>query len=59
MVTKEIGKEIGEIKFMLEKMENMITSRLIGIEEPEEDEKKEIEDYEERKEKGKLELHEI
>jgi hypothetical protein len=34
MVTKEIDKEIGEIKFMLEKMENMITSRIIGIEEP-------------------------
>jgi hypothetical protein len=30
----EIDKEIAEIKLMLEKIEDIIDSRLIGIEEP-------------------------
>jgi hypothetical protein len=34
----EIEKEISDIKLMLEKIEGIIDSRLIGIEEPEDDE---------------------
>jgi len=40
-------------------METIIDSRLIGIEEPEEDEVAEIEDCKKRKREGKVELHEI
>ena len=53
---RETNKEVTEIKLMLEKIENIIDSRLIGIEEPEEDEIKEIEDYKKRKKVGKLNL---
>ena len=56
---RETNKEVNEIKLMLEKIENIVDSRLIGIEEPEEDEIKEIEDYEKRKKSGKIELNEI
>jgi len=56
---RETNKEVTEIKLMLEKIENIIDSRLIGIEEPEKDEMKEIEDYEKRKKSGKIELNEI
>jgi hypothetical protein len=57
--TMDISEEIREIKFMLEKIEGIIDSRLIGVEEPEEDEIREIEDYERRKREGKIELNEI
>ena len=43
----------------LERIENIISSRLIGVDKPKEDEVKEIKEYEEKKEKGKLELYEI
>jgi len=39
---KEVEKEINEIKAILKGIENIVTSRLIGIDEPEEDEIKEI-----------------
>jgi hypothetical protein len=55
----EIDKEIAEIKLMLEKIEDIIDSRLIGIEEPEEDEVEEIKIYEKKKNAGTLELNEI
>lgn len=55
----EIDKEISEIKLMLEKIEGIIDSRLIGIEEPEEDEVEAIKEYEKRKKEGNLELNEI
>lgn len=55
----DISEDIREIKSMLERMEAVIDSRLIGIEESEEDEIAEIEDYEKRKKEGKIELHEI
>jgi len=55
----EINKEIAEIKLMLEKIEEIIDSRLIGIEEPEEDEIAEIEEYKKKKKAGALELNEI
>jgi hypothetical protein len=50
----DISEDIGEIKSMLERMEAVIDSRLIGIEEPDEDEIAEIEDYEKRKREGKI-----
>ena len=56
---EEISKEVTEIKFMLEKIESIIDARLVGIEEAEADEIKEIEDYEERKSEGKIELNEL
>ena len=59
MELKEVEKEINEIKAILKRIENIVTSRLIGIDEPEEDEIKEIKDYEKRKKEGKLELNEI
>ena len=52
-------KEISEIKAMLQRIENIVTSRLIGIDEPEEDEIEEIQNYEKRKKEGNLELNEI
>jgi hypothetical protein len=55
----EIDKEIAEIKLMLEKIEDIIDSRLIGIEEPEEDEVEEIKIYDKKKNSGTLELNEI
>ena len=55
----EIEKEIIQIKFLLEKIEGIIDSRLIGEEDPEEDEIKEIIDFEKRKKAGELELNEI
>jgi hypothetical protein len=56
---EEISKEITEIRFMLEKIEGIIDARLVGVEEPEEDEIIEIEDYEKRKGEGKIELNEL
>jgi len=59
MELKEVEKEISEIKAMLQRIENIVTSRLIGIDEPEEDEIEEIQNYEKRKKEGNLELNEI
>ena len=56
---EEISKEVTEIKFMLEKIEGIIDARLVGLEEAEEDEIREIEDYEKRKSEGKVELNEL
>ncbi len=55
----EIDKEISEIKFLLEKIEGIIDSRLIGIEEPDADEIEEIKAYQKKKKQGTLELNEI
>lgn len=55
----EIEKEIIQIKFLLEKIEGIIDSRLIGEEDSEKDEIKEIIDFESRKKAGELELNEI
>jgi hypothetical protein len=55
----EIEKEIIQIKFLLEKIEGIIDSRLIGEEDPEEDEVKEILNFEKMKKAGELELNEI
>jgi hypothetical protein len=37
MKTTQIEKELNEIRFMLEKIEGIIHSRLIGVEEPDEE----------------------
>ena len=58
-ILSKIEKEITEIKLMLEKIEVIIDSRLIGIEKPEKDEIEEINAYIKRKKKGTLELNEI
>jgi hypothetical protein len=55
----EIEKEIIQIKFLLEKIEAIIDSRLIGEEDPEDDEIKEIIDFEKMKKAGEIELDEI
>lgn len=55
----EIEKEIIQIKFLLEKIEGIIDSRLIGEEDSEEDEVKEILNFEKMKKVGELELNEI
>lgn len=55
----EIEKELSDIKLMLEKIEGIIDSRLIGIEEPEEDEIEAIKEFEKRKKAGELELDEV
>jgi low affinity Fe/Cu permease len=56
---EEISKEVTEMKFMLEKIEGIIDARLVGIEDAEEDEIREIEDYAKRKREGKIELNEL
>ena len=55
----ELDKEISEIKLMLEKIEGIIDSRLIGIEEPEKEEVEAIKAYQKKKKEGTLELNEI
>lgn len=59
MKTTQIEKEINEIRFMLEKIEGIIHSRLIGVEEPDEEEVMAIEAYEKLKKEGKLQLNEM
>jgi len=59
MKTTQIEKELNEIRFMLEKIEGIIDSRLIGVEEPDEDEVVAIEAYEKLKKEGKLQLNEM
>ena len=48
-----------EIKTMLQKIESIIESGLIGIDEPQDDEKEEISGYLTAKKEGKTELYEI
>lgn len=55
----ETASDVKEIKFMLEKIESIIDSRLIGIENPADDEVDAIQDYERRKAQGSVELNEI
>lgn len=59
MKTTQIEKELNEIRFMLEKIEGIINFRLIGVEEPDEDEVVAIEAYEKLKKEGKLQLNEM
>ena len=53
---RELLKEVKNIRLRVEKLENVIQERLLSEEEPSEDEKMAIREYEESKEKGRLEL---
>lgn len=55
----ETKPDIHDIKLMLEKIESIIDSRLIGVVEPEEDEVSEIRAYEKKKASDTLELNEL
>jgi rRNA maturation endonuclease Nob1 len=55
----DVADEIKEIKSMLERIEAVIDARLVGVEEPDEDEVAEIRDYAKRKKEGSIELREI
>jgi hypothetical protein len=52
-------ESLQEIKAMLERIEGIIDTRLIGIVAPEDDERQAIQKYEDLKRKGELELREI
>jgi len=49
-------KEVRDIRSSVEKLESIIEQRLLGEEEPLEDEKLAIKEYEENKAKNRLEL---
>ncbi len=59
MTMAEAIREMNDIIFLLQKIESIIDTRLIGEVEPDEDEISLIADYQDRKKKGTLELHEI
>ena len=56
MTTRVKDKDIEDMKQILEKIEGIIDSRLIGIEEPEKDEVQAIDEYEKNKKSGNIEL---
>jgi hypothetical protein len=55
----ESAPDVLEIRFLLEKIESIIDSRLIGIDEPADDEIAVIREYEKDKGKGSARLNEI
>jgi len=55
----EAMREMNDILFLLQKIESIIDTRLIGEVEPDEDEISLIAEYQDRKKKGTLKLHEI
>ncbi|WP_165074157.1 hypothetical protein [Methanogenium sp. MK-MG] len=55
----EAIREMNDILFLLQKIESIIDTRLIGEVEPDEDEISLIAEYQDRKKKGTLRLHEI
>ena len=55
----EVTSENNEVLFLLQKIESIIDTRLIGEVEPLDDEIKLIDEYQKRKREGALELHEI
>jgi len=59
MIMAEAKSEISDLLFILQKIESIIDTRLIGEVEPEDDEIRLIEEYQDRKNKGTLILHEI
>lgn len=59
MVMAEVKNDINDILFLLQKIESIIDTRLIGEIEPDDDEISLIADYQERKKKGTLVLHEV
>ncbi|WP_158498230.1 hypothetical protein [Methanospirillum hungatei] len=55
----EVTSENNEVLFLLQKIESIIDTRLIGEVEPLDDEIELIGEYQKRKSEGTLELHEI
>ena len=55
----ETKSDIKDIRLMLEKIESIIDSRLIGVVEPEPDEISAIREYEKRKASDSIELNEL
>ncbi|HIJ06747.1 hypothetical protein [Methanocalculus sp.] len=55
----EAKNDINDILFLLQKIESIIDTRLIGDIEPDDDEISLIAEYQERKKSGTLILHEI
>ena len=55
----EVASENNEVLFLLQKIESIIDTRLIGEVEPLDDEIELIGEYQKRKSEGTLELHEI
>jgi len=55
-VLDDVLREVKAIREMIEKVEEIVEERLIGVEEPSVDEKKAIGDYLKIKEKGEVQL---
>jgi len=55
----EAASDNSEVLFLLQKIESIIDTRLIGEVEPLDDEIELIEEYQKRKREGTLEIHEI
>ncbi len=55
-ILKEVLEEIKTVREKLERLEELVEERLVGLEEPLRDEVKAIEEYNEAKEKGSLNL---
>ena len=55
----EAMREMNDILFLLQKIESIIDTRLIGEVEPDKDEISLIMEYQDRKKNGTLKLHEI
>lgn len=53
---EELLKEVRDVKSRVEKLENIIEQRLLGEEEPLEDERQAIREYEKTKAEGRVEL---
>ncbi len=55
-VLEEVLKEVRLVREKVERLEEIVEERLIGVEEPSEDEVKAVKAYMKAKEKGKVEL---
>jgi len=53
-VLKEVLEEVKVVREKLERLEELVEERLVGLEEPLKDEAKAINEYNEAKEKGNL-----
>jgi len=53
---KEVLKEVRLVREKVERLEELVEERLIGLEEPLEDEVKAVREYTRAKEKGSVEL---
>nr|MDO8087865.1 hypothetical protein [Candidatus Sigynarchaeum springense]MDO8117865.1 hypothetical protein [Candidatus Sigynarchaeota archaeon] len=59
MNTIDVKNQLDEIKGMLERIEAIIDTRLLGTEEPDKEDLEAIEDFESREREGKLELKKV